>query len=116
MAILTDAEVRALNKRYRRVDKVTDVLSFPAGGKSLSPEPLALSPSLGDIVIARGVARRQAVEMGHPVATELRILALHGLLHLLGCDHEVDAGRMARMESRLRRRAGLPLGLIARSS
>ena len=71
---------------------------------------------LGDIVIARGVAARQARALGHPVRTELRILALHGLLHLLGYDHEVDEGRMARMETRLRRRAGLPGGLIARSS
>ena len=121
IAILPDAAVRRLNRQFRRKDKPTDVLSFPAEngfgavfgrqrGKSV---PAAF---LGDIVIARGVAARQARELGHSVRTELRILALHGLLHLLGYDHEVDDGRMARMETRLRRRAGLPDGLIARSS
>jgi probable rRNA maturation factor len=71
-------------------------------------------PFLGDIVIARGVARRQARAAGHDEATELRVLALHGLLHLLGYDHESDTGRMARIERRLRRKAGLPGGLIER--
>jgi probable rRNA maturation factor len=69
---------------------------------------------LGDIVIARGVARRQAREVGHSEATELRVLALHGLLHLLGYDHERDSGAMARLERRLRRRGGLREGLIER--
>jgi probable rRNA maturation factor len=124
IAILPDAKVKALNRQYRGMNKATDVLSFPAetgqraerkGQKRLSPQPLALSPFLGDIVIARGVAARQARNLGHPVATELRVLALHGLLHLLGYDHEADNGRMARTEARLRRRAGLPQGLIART-
>ncbi len=70
---------------------------------------------LGDIVIATGVAARQAREAGHSVATELRVLALHGLLHLLGYDHEHDQGAMARMERRLRRRGGLREGLIERA-
>ena len=70
---------------------------------------------LGDIVIARGVARRQAKAAGHAEATELRVLALHGLLHLLGYDHERDAGEMARVERRLRRKGGLREGLIERS-
>jgi probable rRNA maturation factor len=70
---------------------------------------------LGDVAIAAGVARRQAARHGHSLATELRILALHGLLHLLGYDHEQDQGRMRRFEERLRRRAGLPGGLIARA-
>ena len=69
---------------------------------------------LGDIVIARGVARRQAIEVGHSEATELKVLALHGLLHLLGYDHERDSGAMARLEHRLRRRGGLREGLIER--
>jgi probable rRNA maturation factor len=119
IAILPDAKVKALNKRFRNVNRATDVLSFPAETrqhKALSPRPLALNPSLGDIVIARGMARKQARSLGHSVKTELRVLALHGLLHLLGYDHEGDDGRMARIEARLRRRAGLPLGLIARSS
>jgi probable rRNA maturation factor len=69
---------------------------------------------LGDIVIATGVARAQALDAGHSLATELKVLALHGLLHLLGHDHEIDDGRMARLERRLRRKGGLPLGLIDR--
>jgi probable rRNA maturation factor len=73
-------------------------------------------PVLGDIVIARGVARRQARSAGHHEATELRVLALHGLLHLLGYDHERDSGQMARVERRLRRQAGLAGGLIERAA
>jgi probable rRNA maturation factor len=132
VAIVSDARMRALNRQFRGKDKVTDVLSFPVEPrakstraksknakskkqKALGPLPFALC-SLGEIVIARGVAARQARALGHPVGTELRILALHGLLHLLGYDHEVDQGDMARAEARLRRRAGLPAGLIARSS
>jgi probable rRNA maturation factor len=69
---------------------------------------------LGDIVIARGVAARQAREAGHPARIEWRVLALHGLLHLLGYDHERDAGEMGRLERRLRRRGGLGAGLIER--
>jgi probable rRNA maturation factor len=105
VAIVPDARVRALNRQYRRTDRATDVLSFPAG------EP----GQLGDVVIAYGVARRQAAEAGHPIATELRVLALHGLLHLLGYDHEADNGQMRRIEQRLRRRGGLREGLIERS-
>ena len=72
---------------------------------------------MGDIVIATGVARRQARDAGHSEQTELRVLALHGLLHLLGYDHHdrADRGRMARVEARLRSRGGLPAGLIERA-
>lgn len=111
IAILPDAKVKRLNTVYRGVHRATDVLSFP-----ISPQPSAISPFLGDIVIARDMARKQAEKLGHSVVIEIRVLALHGLLHLLGYDHENDNGRMARMEARLRRKAGLPLGLIARSS
>jgi rRNA maturation RNase YbeY len=72
-------------------------------------------PFLGDIVIARGVARRQAREARHSVLTELKVLALHGLLHLLGYDHRRDEGRMHRIERRLRRKGGLREGLIERA-
>ena len=105
VAITSDPRIRALNRQFRRKNAATDVLSFP------SDEP----GYLGDIVIAEGVARRQAAEAGHALGTELRVLALHGLLHLLGYDHEHDNGEMARLERRLRRRAGLPEGLIERS-
>jgi probable rRNA maturation factor len=106
VALVADARVRALNRRYRGADAATDVLAFPAD----DPE------ALGDVVIAAGVARRQARNAGHSLQTELRILALHGLLHLLGYDHEHDDGQMARLERRLRRRAGLREGLIERAA
>ena len=104
VAVAPDSRVRLLNRIFRHADWATDVLSFPSG------EP----GDLGDIVIAAGVARRQAADAGHSLRTELRVLALHGLLHLLGYDHERDAGRMARLEARLRRRGGLRQGLIER--
>jgi probable rRNA maturation factor len=105
IALVSDARMRALNRRYRRTDRVTDVLSFSA------------DLTLGDVVIATGVARRQAKEAGHTYQSELRVLALHGLLHLLGYDHHAkdDRGRMARLEARLRRRGGLRAGLIERA-
>ena len=115
VAVLPDAKVKALNRRYRRIDKPTDVLSFPAQQGVRRKGPLPFDPYLGDIVIARGIARKQALNLRHAVRIELRVLALHGLLHLLGYDHESDDGRMARVEARLRRKARLPLGLIARS-
>ena len=120
VALVTDARIRQLNRTYRRKDVATDVLSFPAEDVGLTPEPTKASgPAfLGDIVIARGVARRQARDAGHAFGTELRVLALHGFLHLVGYDHDRpdDHGRMARAEARLRRRGGLAAGLIARSA
>jgi len=110
VAVVGDARVRALNRRYRGVDRATDVLSFPADGGPFD------AGFLGDVVIAGGVARRQAREAGHPLTRELRVLALHGLLHLLGYDHERDGGAMARLEARLRRRGGLGAGLIEREA
>jgi probable rRNA maturation factor len=106
VAIVTDARVHALNRQYRRKNAPTDVLSFPSDERGY----------LGDVVIAAGVARRQAREAGHSLQTEVRVLALHGLLHLLGYDHERDDGRMARLERRLRRRGGLVEGLIERTT
>ena len=103
IALVSDARMGALNKKYRRKDYATDVLSFEGDG-------------IGDLVIATGVAKRQARDAGHAYQTELRVLALHGLLHLLGYDHENpdDNGRMQRMETRLRRKGGLKAGLIGR--
>jgi len=108
VTLVSDARIRQLNRKYRGCDYPTDVLSFPAGS---SPTPDAF---LGDIVIARGVARRQARSAGHSESVEFRVLALHGLLHLLGYDHERDEGTMARVERRLRQKGGLPDGLIER--
>lgn len=120
IALVSDARIRALNRAYRGADAPTDVLSFPAerpAGRSSRSAPTTGPRTLGDVVIATGVARRQAREAGHPYATELRVLALHGLLHLLGYDHHAagDQGRMARVEARLRRRGGLTAGLIERA-
>jgi probable rRNA maturation factor len=97
--------MRALNRQFRGKDMVTDVLSFPSGERGF----------LGDIVIAAGVAARQAKDAGHSVPTELKVLSLHGLLHLLGYDHETDGGKMALAEARLRKKAGLKEGLIERA-
>ena len=112
VALVTDAHIRKLNSQYRKKPVPTDVLSFPADHGSRTSDP-----ALGDIVIATGVARRQAREAGHSYQTELRVLALHGLLHLLGYDHDRknDAGRMARLEARLRRKGGLRAGVIERA-
>jgi len=110
IALVGDAAIRRLNRQYRRIDRVTDVLSFPASRPPHSQTPVFL----GDLAIALAVARRQARQQGHALSRELRILALHGLLHLLGYDHETDRGEMQRLEERLRRRAGLPPGLISR--
>ena len=113
LALVSDARIRALNRQYRGVDRVTDVLSF--GTTRDAPGAVRRRPCLGDIAIATGAAARQARTAGHSVATEYRILALHGLLHLLGHDHEGDRGRMARLERTLRRRGGLERGLIERT-
>ena len=135
VALVCDRKMRDLNRRYRGIGRATDVLSFPAtsavapgagfeppGGAACNgngpersdepeasmPEPVdGAEPHLGDIVIATGVARRQARAAGHPLGAELCCLALHGLLHLLGYDHERDTGQMERLERRLRRRGGL---------
>ncbi len=101
-----DAELRQLNRRFLAKNKTTDVLSFPAG--------LAGSGSLGDIAVSVDRARAQARDFGHRVGDELRILMLHGVLHLLGMDHERDSGEMARSELVWRKKLGLPAGLIER--
>ncbi len=101
-----DAEVRRLNRWFRGKNSATDVLSFPSSEKN---------GFAGDLAISVDHARRQAAEHGHSLEDELRILILHGALHLTGLDHENDAGRMARAEARWRRRLGLPTGLIERA-
>ena len=102
--ITTDAALRSLNRRFRRKDTPTDVLSFA------SPNGAA-----GEIAISFDRAAEQAAELGHSVEQELRILMLHGLLHLGGMDHASDHGEMARAEARWRKRLGLPTGLIERA-
>lgn len=114
VVLVGDVVMRRLNRDWRGLDRATDVLSFPSAEDA--PVPRGERRHLGDIVIATGVATRQAREAGHAYGTELRVLALHGLLHLLGFDHETDRGAMARAERRLRRKGGLPIGLIERGA
>jgi probable rRNA maturation factor len=104
--ITTDRELRRLNGQFRGKDQTTDVLSFPSG----------TAEYLGDIAISADRARAQARRFGHSLEQELGILMLHGLLHLLGMDHETDRGRMARAEERWREKLGLPGSLIRRAS
>ncbi len=101
-----DDELRDLNRRFRKRDYATDVLSFPSG----RPEG-----SLGDIAISMDRAAAQARELGHSLDQEVRILMLHGVLHLLGMDHEKDNGRMVRAERRYRSELDLPASLIERT-
>jgi probable rRNA maturation factor len=102
--ITGDAELQRLNREYRGKDYATDVLSFPDEAPA----------RLGDLAISAARARAQAREFGHSIETEIRILMLHGVLHLAGMDHETDSGAMARAEKRWRARLGLPNGLIER--
>ena len=95
--ITSDARIRDLNHRFRDVDRATDVLSFPDG--DALPSGLTL---LGEIVISLDTARRQAAEFGHDEVRELGELALHGVLHLIGYDHENDRGQMNALEIGLR--------------
>ncbi len=106
--LTTDAAIRKLNHQFRGKNKATDVLSFPAEG--IGAEEMA-----GDLAISVDTARRQAGDQGHALTCELKVLILHGLLHLAGHDHEADDGKMARRERLLRARLGLPQGLIERS-
>jgi probable rRNA maturation factor len=122
--ITGDTELRRLNRDFRGKDYATDVLSFPAtpgpNGKPIQrrdaeiAEGSAEKTFLGDIAISLGRARAQAREFGHTIEQEVRVLMLHGVLHLSGHDHERDSGAMARVEKRWRAKLGLPNGLIER--
>jgi len=111
--LTTDSAVRALNRRFRRKNRPTDVLSFPAAPIQ-NTEPV--ERVAGDLAISVETARRQAEACGHSLAIETKILILHGLLHLAGYDHEADAGQMNRRERLLRARLRLPHGLIERET
>jgi probable rRNA maturation factor len=106
--LTTDERVRALNQQFRGLDKATDVLSFPAA------RPFAEEGEIGDMAISWETARRQAKDNNHSLPIEIKILMLHGLLHLAGHDHETDSGQMATRETELRKQLGLPVGLIER--
>ena len=104
--VTDDRELRRLNRQFLGKDEPTDVLSFPEPG----PDGF-----LGEMAISVDRARDQARACGHSLDDEVRILMLHGLLHLLGMDHAADRGRMARAEKRWRKKLGLPSGLIERA-
>jgi probable rRNA maturation factor len=107
--VTSNAELKELNRRFRGKDEPTDVLSFPAL-PGLKPR------YAGDIAISAEIAAHNARAMGHTAAEEIKILALHGILHLRGYDHERDRGKMARREEKLRRDLRLPVGLIERAA
>ena len=110
-----DEEIRRLNREFRGKDKATDVLSFPAG------DGITRTRMAGDLAVSVETAAREAERRGHALDLELRVLLLHGVLHLAGYDHETDSGEMARRESLLRKKLGLEKqglaqGLIARAA
>lgn len=107
LLFVSDDEIEEINYQYRSKKSPTDVLSFPI-------EPFAHAP-LGTIIISIDTAKRVALDLNHPVETEIKILFIHGLLHLLGFDHEVDNGEMQQEENRLREMFGIEVdGLIGR--
>ena len=106
--VTSSRELRRLNHRFRGKDKPTDVLSFPA-------EMISRGRFAGDVAISAEIAAQNARLLGHSPAEEVKVLALHGLLHLAGYDHEADNGTMAKREARLREQLGLPVGLIERT-
>ncbi len=108
--LTTDSNQCALNRRFRHKNKTTDVLSFPA----TTDADFRDNNFAGDLSISLPVARRQASEHNHSLITELKVLILHGLLHLSGHDHETDSGEMAKKEEKLRTKLNLPTGLIER--
>ena len=106
--LTSSAGMKSLNRRFRGKDKPTDVLSFPA-------EPAAQKQFAGEIAISAEIAAQNAWALRHSLAEEVKILVLHGVLHLRGYDHECDNGQMARRERQLRAKLHLPLGLIERT-
>ena len=117
VCLVSDAEIARMNESFRKKKGPTDVLSFPAISRRRPARLRVRRPArrsarnraqfLGDIAISPATARRNAREYGRPLPVELQILILHGVLHLLGYDHETDSGQMERVEQRLRRRFGL---------
>ncbi len=109
--LTSSRQLRLLNAQFRGKDKATDVLSFPVLAPFLPGKTLA-----GDLAISLDIAGENAVRLQHPLAEEIKILVLHGILHLAGFDHETDNGEMADEEDRLRRQLRLKVGLIGRAS
>ena len=110
--VTSSAAMRSLNSRFRGLNKPTDVLSFPS--ESAASDGRRSHRFAGEIAISADIAAQNARQLGHASALEVKILALHGILHLAGYDHERDNGQMARKEANLRRALGLPSSLIER--
>ena len=109
VVLTSNAEMKSLNRRFRGKDKPTDVLSFPAAQDDKNQ-------IAGEIAISAEIAAANAHALGHSPAEEVKILVLHGILHLRGYDHECDNGEMAKREKHLRAKLKLPLGLIERAT
>ncbi|HZD33061.1 MAG TPA: rRNA maturation RNase YbeY [Candidatus Angelobacter sp.] len=105
ISVTSSREMQALNRRFRKKNKPTDVLTFPSANPGTA----------GDIAISLEIAAANAAELQHALATEVKVLILHGLLHLAGYDHEIDNGEMQAREAELRRKFKLPVGLIERA-
>jgi probable rRNA maturation factor len=110
--VTSSAAMRALNRQFRNQNKATDVLSFPSSFSSLDSRKRP-GPA-GEIAVSADIALQNALRLGHPVAQEIKILVLHGILHLAGFDHERDNGEMARKEATCRRALKLPAALTER--
>jgi probable rRNA maturation factor len=117
--LTSDVVIRRLNRQFLGKNRATDVLSFPAaklpGVSKARSEVPGNREMAGDLAISVPTAQRQAAAQGHGLSAEIKVLILHGMLHLAGYDHEVDDGKMARRERKLRSELGLPQGLIERS-
>lgn len=111
--VTTSAALRLLNRQFRGKDQATDVLSFPSAAQaSRGRRGMAVA---GEIAISADIAAQNAARFGHSPGAEVKILTLHGILHLAGFDHERDNDQMARKEMKLRRQLGLPIALIERT-
>ncbi len=111
--ITSSSAMRSLNLRFRGKNKATDVLSFPSEPSIVHDQ--RRTSLAGEVAISADIARQNAVQLGHSPALEVKVLILHGILHLAGFDHERDNGEMARKEAKLRRTLRLPLGLTERA-
>ena len=109
--LTTNSNMRSLNAQFRGKDKPTDVLSFPAAFAKRTARGL-----VGELAVSADIASANAIQLGHSPASEVKVLVLHGILHLAGYDHERDNGKMARKEAKLRRALNLPEALIERTS
>jgi probable rRNA maturation factor len=113
VCFVSDPAIARMNRKFRGKQGPTDVLSFPAhrsrarGGRLLQRRQTRSGHYVGDVVISPETARRYARRRSHGLASELRVLILHGMIHLAGFDHEKDSGEMMQIERRLRRRLGL---------